>query len=138
MNQLSRQVRMIEDESGWLQYHSGGRFPGQREAIGSAMNQFADMWLSLDDRRWTLAEEKRRRAIELSSGLVGGAPGGIFTVENVTLAFSAFIESLPLTPEVETGGRGDGGFGRLHGVEGLNEFMETKHVFQNHGQWPRA
>lgn len=43
-----------------------------------------------------------------------------------------------LTPEVETGGRGNSGYGRLHGVEGLNEFMETKHVFQNHGQWPRA
>ena len=43
-----------------------------------------------------------------------------------------------LTPEVETGGRGNSGYGRLHGVEGLNEFMETKHVFQNHGAWPRA
>lgn len=41
-----------------------------------------------------------------------------------------------LTPEVETGGRGDSGIGRLHGVEGLNEFLETKHVYQNHGQWP--
>jgi acyl-CoA reductase-like NAD-dependent aldehyde dehydrogenase len=38
-----------------------------------------------------------------------------------------------LLPEVETGGRGDSGIGRLHGVEGLNEFLETKHVFQNHG-----
>jgi acyl-CoA reductase-like NAD-dependent aldehyde dehydrogenase len=41
-----------------------------------------------------------------------------------------------LTPEVETGGRGDSGIGRLHGVEGINEFLETKHVYQNHGQWP--
>ncbi len=38
-----------------------------------------------------------------------------------------------LIPEVETGGRGDSGIGRLHGVEGLNEFLETKHVFQDHG-----
>jgi acyl-CoA reductase-like NAD-dependent aldehyde dehydrogenase len=42
-----------------------------------------------------------------------------------------------LLPEVETGGRGDSGIGRLHGVEGLNEFLETKHVFQNHGSLPR-
>src|SRR5689334_20325691 len=65
MDQSSRRMPMIEDESGWLQYHSVGRFPGQREAVGAAMNEFADMWLSLDDRRWTLAGEKRRRAIEL-------------------------------------------------------------------------
>lgn len=95
MNQASQQARMIADESGWLQYHSVGRFPGQRDAIGAAMSEFADMWLSLDDRRWTLAGEKRRRAIELWAKLVGGTPSSIFTVENVTLAFSAFIESLP-------------------------------------------
>ena len=43
-----------------------------------------------------------------------------------------------LSPEVETGGRGDSGIGRLHGVEGLNEFLETKHIFQNHGQLPQS
>lgn len=93
MSQSGR--RVIEDESGWLQYHSVGRFPGQREAIGAAMSEFADMWLSLDDRRWMLAGERRRHAIELWSELVGGVPGSVFTVENVTLAFSAFVESLP-------------------------------------------
>lgn len=34
-----------------------------------------------------------------------------------------------LFAEIETGGYRQSGFGRLHGVEGLNDFMETKHVF---------
>lgn len=34
-----------------------------------------------------------------------------------------------LFAEIETGGYRHSGFGRLHGVEGLNDFMETKHVF---------
>jgi betaine-aldehyde dehydrogenase len=39
-----------------------------------------------------------------------------------------------LVPEVETGGFRDSGFGRLHGVEGLNEFLATKHIWQAHGK----
>ncbi|TRA95264.1 MULTISPECIES: aldehyde dehydrogenase family protein [Rhizobium/Agrobacterium group] len=34
-----------------------------------------------------------------------------------------------LFAEGETGGYRHSGFGRLHGVEGLNEFLETKHVY---------
>lgn len=34
-----------------------------------------------------------------------------------------------LFAEIETGGYRESGIGRLHGVEGLNDFMETKHVF---------
>lgn len=34
-----------------------------------------------------------------------------------------------LLPEAETGGFGQSGLGRLHGVEGLNEFLETKHIY---------
>jgi acyl-CoA reductase-like NAD-dependent aldehyde dehydrogenase len=34
-----------------------------------------------------------------------------------------------LFAEIETGGYRQSGFGRLHGVEGLNDFMETTHVF---------
>lgn len=34
-----------------------------------------------------------------------------------------------LTPESETGGFKQSGLGRLHGVEGLNDFMETKNIF---------
>jgi betaine-aldehyde dehydrogenase len=33
-----------------------------------------------------------------------------------------------LLPETETGGYKQSGLGRLHGVEGLNDFLQTKHV----------
>lgn len=35
-----------------------------------------------------------------------------------------------LHAEAETGGHHDSGYGRLHGVEGLNEFLATKHFYQ--------
>jgi betaine-aldehyde dehydrogenase len=38
-----------------------------------------------------------------------------------------------LFAEVETGGYRQSGFGRLHGVEGMNDFLETKHVYQDIG-----
>ncbi|TAL75612.1 MAG: aldehyde dehydrogenase family protein [Burkholderiaceae bacterium] len=34
-----------------------------------------------------------------------------------------------LFPEAETGGYGDSGYGKLHGQEGLNDFMQTKHFY---------
>lgn len=34
-----------------------------------------------------------------------------------------------LFPEAETGGFRESGYGRLHGVEGLNDFLSTKHVY---------
>jgi acyl-CoA reductase-like NAD-dependent aldehyde dehydrogenase len=38
-----------------------------------------------------------------------------------------------LFAEAETGGYRESGFGRLHGVEGLNDFLETKHIYQEVG-----
>lgn len=34
-----------------------------------------------------------------------------------------------LLAEVETGGYGESGIGRLHGVEAMNDFLETKHIY---------
>jgi len=34
-----------------------------------------------------------------------------------------------LFAEVETGGYGDSGYGKLHGLEGMNDFMQTKHFY---------
>jgi acyl-CoA reductase-like NAD-dependent aldehyde dehydrogenase len=36
--------------------------------------------------------------------------------------------------ETETGGYRESGYGRLHGVEGLNDFLETKHVYYETGK----
>jgi acyl-CoA reductase-like NAD-dependent aldehyde dehydrogenase len=38
-----------------------------------------------------------------------------------------------LFAEGETGGYGQSGLGRLHGIEGLNDFLETKHVYLEAG-----
>ena len=34
-----------------------------------------------------------------------------------------------LLAEVETGGYRESGIGRLHGIEAMNDFLETKHVY---------
>ena len=34
-----------------------------------------------------------------------------------------------LIAEAETGGYGESGLGRLHGIEALNDFLETKHIY---------
>lgn len=34
-----------------------------------------------------------------------------------------------LFAEAETGGYGDSGYGKLHGIEGLNDFLQTKHFY---------
>lgn len=38
-----------------------------------------------------------------------------------------------LFAEAETGGYRESGFGRLHGLEGMNDFMQTKHVYEEIG-----
>ncbi|WP_151448687.1 aldehyde dehydrogenase family protein [Lacisediminimonas profundi] len=34
-----------------------------------------------------------------------------------------------LFAEAETGGYGDSGYGKLHGIEGMNDFLQTKHFY---------
>ena len=38
-----------------------------------------------------------------------------------------------LMAEVETGGYRESGIGRLHGLEAMNDFLETKHIYLEHG-----
>jgi betaine-aldehyde dehydrogenase len=40
-----------------------------------------------------------------------------------------------LMVEAETGGYRDSGLGRLHGIEGLGPFLETKHIYTESKQW---
>ncbi|MEM7442648.1 MAG: aldehyde dehydrogenase family protein [Pseudomonadota bacterium] len=42
-----------------------------------------------------------------------------------------------LFAEAETGGFKQSGFGRLHGLEGLNDFLETKHIYSE-AEWLSA
>jgi kynureninase len=85
----------IADESGWLMYHSVGRFPGQQQAVAAALAGFAESWYALDDKRWETAAQGRRRAQELWARLVGAVPTSVFASENVTTAFHHFIEAIP-------------------------------------------
>lgn len=41
-----------------------------------------------------------------------------------------------LFAEAETGGYRESGMGRLHGLEGLSDFMETKHIYAEYGHLP--
>ncbi len=41
---------------------------------------------------------------------------------------------LKLFAEAETGGYGKSGLGRLHGPEGLADFLETKHIYMDQGR----
>ncbi len=43
-----------------------------------------------------------------------------------------------LFAEAETGGFRESGLGRLHGLEGLSDFMETKHIYAEFGRTPVA
>jgi acyl-CoA reductase-like NAD-dependent aldehyde dehydrogenase len=61
------------------------------------------------------AQRARRMARELKSGTVW------LNAHNKLYA------------EAETGGYRESGYGRLHGVEGLNDFLETKHVYLETG-----
>ena len=39
-----------------------------------------------------------------------------------------------LFAEAETGGYRESGFGRLHGIDGMRDFLETKHVYEEIGR----
>lgn len=45
---------------------------------------------------------------------------------------------LRLFAEGETGGYGKSGLGRLHGPEGLHDFLETKHIYMETGTIPQS
>lgn len=45
---------------------------------------------------------------------------------------------LRLFAEGETGGYGKSGLGRLHGPEGLHDFLETKHIYMEAGTIPQS
>jgi acyl-CoA reductase-like NAD-dependent aldehyde dehydrogenase len=45
-----------------------------------------------------------------------------------------FNTHLKLFAEAETGGYGKSGLGRLHGPEGLADFLETKHIYMDQGR----
>jgi acyl-CoA reductase-like NAD-dependent aldehyde dehydrogenase len=84
----------------------------------------------------TFADE--REAVAKANATVYGLAASVFTrdlnramrVSRAIRAGTVWLNSHSrLFAEGETGGYGQSGLGRLHGVEGLNDFLETKHVY---------
>jgi acyl-CoA reductase-like NAD-dependent aldehyde dehydrogenase len=84
------------------------RFAGEQDAITRANATRFSLAASV----WTADAAKARRvATRLRSGTVwSNAHNRLFA-------------------EAETGGYRDSGYGKLHGTEGLNDFMQTKHFY---------
>lgn len=88
------------------------RFSDEQEAIARANATRFSLAASV----WTTDAGKARRvATRLRSGTVWS------NTHNRLFA------------EVETGGYRDSGYGKLHGTEGLNDFMQTKHFYFESG-----
>lgn len=81
-------------------------------------------------------------AVHKANATVFGLAASVFTadvaramrISRAIRAGTVWINShLRLFAEAETGGFGQSGMGRLHGVEGLADFLETKHVYFESG-----
>ncbi|GAB5447507.1 aldehyde dehydrogenase family protein [Gymnodinialimonas sp.] len=88
----------------------------------------------------TFADEAE--AIAKANATVYGLAASVFTRDHArAMRMSRAIRAgtvwinahLRLFAEAETGGYGQSGLGRLHGPEGLSDFLETKHIFMEQG-----
>ena len=61
--------------------------------------------------------------------------GRVLSLSRAIRAGTVWVNShLRLFAEGETGGFGRSGMGRLHGPEGLHDFLETKHIHLEPGR----
>jgi betaine-aldehyde dehydrogenase len=81
-------------------------------------------------------------AVFMANATVYGLAASVFTTDaHRALRLSRAIRAgtvwvnthLRLLAEAETGGYGQSGLGRLHGPEGLHDFLETKHIYLEQG-----
>jgi betaine-aldehyde dehydrogenase len=81
-------------------------------------------------------------AVTKSNATPYGLAASVFTADHArALRISRAIRAgtvwinchMRLSAEAETGGFGQSGLGRLHGPEGLYDFMETKHIYTEQG-----
>lgn len=86
--------------------------------------------------------EDESEAIHKANATAYGLAASVFTrdahralrLSRAIRAGTVWINShLRLLAEAETGGYGQSGLGRLHGPEGLNDFLETKHIYMEQG-----
>jgi acyl-CoA reductase-like NAD-dependent aldehyde dehydrogenase len=88
----------------------------------------------------TFADEAE--AVAMANATVYGLAASVFTRDlNRAMRMSRRIRAgtvwinshTRLLVEAETGGFGQSGLGRLHGIEGLADFLETKHIYMETG-----
>lgn len=86
--------------------------------------------------------EDEAEAVHMANATVYGLAASVFTTDlNRAMRVSRAIRSgtvwlnshLKLLAEAETGGYGQSGLGRLHGIGGLDDFLETKHIYLEAG-----
>jgi betaine-aldehyde dehydrogenase len=86
--------------------------------------------------------EDEAEAVHKANATVYGLAASVFSTDaRRAMRLSRAIRSgtvwinshLRLLAEAETGGYGQSGLGRLHGPEGLNDFLETKHIYMEQG-----
>lgn len=80
--------------AGWLLYHSVGMFPGQEEAMRTALDEFASVWCKPDLNRWDYGLAARQRTLLQFATLIGAPADAVFSAENVTQAFAKFLGGL--------------------------------------------
>ena len=89
----------------------------------------------------TFADEQQ--AVSKANATAYGLAASVFTADHhralrmarAIRAGTVWINShLKLFAEAETGGYGKSGLGRLHGPEGLCDFLETKHIYSEPGR----
>jgi betaine-aldehyde dehydrogenase len=89
----------------------------------------------------TFADEAE--AVAKANATVYGLAASVFTADHhralrmarAIRAGTVWLNThLRLFAEAETGGYGKSGLGRLHGPEGLHDFLETKHIYSEPGR----
>lgn len=98
----------------------------QNERFGPVM--VVERFRDEDDAVWRANATRYGLAASVWSGDAGKAR----RVAGRMRAGSVWINAHnKLFAEIETGGERDSGYGRLHGVERMNDFLVTKHVYQS-------
>lgn len=79
--------------AGYMMNHSAGIFPGQREAIAAAMNDFAQDWTAPD--KWQRCLSVRQDFVAAWATLLDTNPANLCTVESVTGGMALLISAIP-------------------------------------------
>jgi kynureninase len=69
-------------------------FPGQEDAVRSALDTFASSWCRPDLKRWDYGLAARRQVLDQWATLVNAPTHAVFASENVTEAFARFVGAL--------------------------------------------